>query len=235
MSLGVVLKNARKTKGLSQDELAAKLRVTRGAVSQWETDKSVPSYEHATLLVEYLDLHPTAISPLIAIELAAESNHRPVPLLTLDQIDLAWGASGGEDPLKHVLDPGKCWVSRDVAKDAVAVLLTDDSMAPKFRKGDIVVIDMWALFPRDEDYVVARPCASAGAMLRQCVLRGKDTKGRQVFDLKAINPELSTVTVSMDLSSEIPSEYTCIGIVIEHRYRLLTDSDRKARADVDNR
>ena len=42
MTFGEKLKNARKNAGLSQEQLAEKLCVSRAAVAKWETDKGLP-------------------------------------------------------------------------------------------------------------------------------------------------------------------------------------------------
>ncbi len=45
MSLGNELLNLRKKKGLSQEEAAIKLDVTRQTISKWETDQSTPDFD----------------------------------------------------------------------------------------------------------------------------------------------------------------------------------------------
>ncbi len=45
MSLGEKLLNLRKSKQLSQEEVADKLNVTRQTVSKWETDQSTPDFD----------------------------------------------------------------------------------------------------------------------------------------------------------------------------------------------
>jgi len=42
MTLGEKLRQARKDNGLSQEQLAEKLCVSRSAVAKWETDKGLP-------------------------------------------------------------------------------------------------------------------------------------------------------------------------------------------------
>ena len=42
MNLGNNLYQARKKKGLSQEEVAEKLGVTRQTISKWETDETIP-------------------------------------------------------------------------------------------------------------------------------------------------------------------------------------------------
>ncbi|MFL2064029.1 helix-turn-helix domain-containing protein [Latilactobacillus sakei] len=44
------LKNARQSIGLTQDQVAEKLHISRQAVSQWETGKSYPDIENLRLL-----------------------------------------------------------------------------------------------------------------------------------------------------------------------------------------
>ena len=50
MSLGSSLYNARKQSGLSQEEVAEKLGVTRQTISKWETDETIPDIRQAKRL-----------------------------------------------------------------------------------------------------------------------------------------------------------------------------------------
>ena len=56
MSLGDKLYELRKKQGLTQEEAAEKLGVTRQTVSKWETDQSTPDFYDFTfhLLIHYL-------------------------------------------------------------------------------------------------------------------------------------------------------------------------------------
>lgn len=56
MNLGDNLYNYRKKKGISQEELADKLNVSRQTVSLWETGQTFPSTEKLILLSEILDV-----------------------------------------------------------------------------------------------------------------------------------------------------------------------------------
>ena len=42
MTLGEKIKEARKAAGLSQEQFAEKMNVSRSAVAKWETDKGLP-------------------------------------------------------------------------------------------------------------------------------------------------------------------------------------------------
>ena len=51
-----VLLELRTAKGLSQEELAEKVYVTRQAVSRWENGETVPNTETLKLLSDYFDV-----------------------------------------------------------------------------------------------------------------------------------------------------------------------------------
>ena len=56
------IRNLRKAKGLSQEELAIKLNVVRQTVSKWEKGLSVPDSSLLVLLAEEFD---TSVSTLL--------------------------------------------------------------------------------------------------------------------------------------------------------------------------
>lgn len=58
MNLGERLLNLRKTKNLSQEEVAEKLDVTRQTVSKWETDQSTPDFDKILPLCNLYDITP---------------------------------------------------------------------------------------------------------------------------------------------------------------------------------
>ena len=55
MSLANRIQHLRKAKGISQEELADKIGVSRQAVSKWESEQSVPDIEKIILLSEYFE------------------------------------------------------------------------------------------------------------------------------------------------------------------------------------
>ena len=56
MKVSEVIQNARKEAGLTQEQLAAKVFVTRQAVSRWETGESEPGIDMRKLLAAVLDM-----------------------------------------------------------------------------------------------------------------------------------------------------------------------------------
>lgn len=56
MSLGTRLLNLRKSKQMSQEEVADKLNVTRQTISKWETDQSTPDFDKIVPLCELYEI-----------------------------------------------------------------------------------------------------------------------------------------------------------------------------------
>lgn len=56
MNFNEKLITLRKTKGLSQDELGAKLNVSRQTISKWELSQSYPDFQRLVLLSDYFGL-----------------------------------------------------------------------------------------------------------------------------------------------------------------------------------
>lgn len=73
MTLGRKIRYARKRSGLSQEQLAQKLCVSRSAIAKWETDKGMPDVENLKLLAKLL--HASLDS------LLSDSNDTAAPLL----------------------------------------------------------------------------------------------------------------------------------------------------------
>lgn len=55
MNIADRIQHLRKSKGISQEELADKIGVSRQAVSKWESEQSVPDIEKIVLLSEYFE------------------------------------------------------------------------------------------------------------------------------------------------------------------------------------
>lgn len=56
MTIGKKIKTARKNAGLSQEQLAEKLCVSRAAVAKWETDKGLPDIMNLKAISKLLDV-----------------------------------------------------------------------------------------------------------------------------------------------------------------------------------
>lgn len=56
MTLGEKIKEARKQAGLSQEQLAEKMTVSRSAIAKWETDKGIPDVDNLKALAQLLNV-----------------------------------------------------------------------------------------------------------------------------------------------------------------------------------
>ncbi len=56
MTLGQKLKNARKSAGLTQEQLAEKLMISRPAITKWESDRGIPDIENLKAISKLLDV-----------------------------------------------------------------------------------------------------------------------------------------------------------------------------------
>ncbi len=61
MNLGQKLLELRKSKNLSQEEVAEKLNVTRQTVSKWETDQSMPDFDKIKPLCDLFEITPNEL------------------------------------------------------------------------------------------------------------------------------------------------------------------------------
>ena len=56
MTIGEKIKNARMENGLTQEELASKMMVSRQAITKWEADKGIPDVSNLKLLAQLLNV-----------------------------------------------------------------------------------------------------------------------------------------------------------------------------------
>ncbi len=80
MTIGDKLKEARKNAGLTQEQLADKLMVSRAAVAKWETDKGTPDIENLKAIAAYLD---------VSIDYLVDAGHTWDANVTKEAIDLS--------------------------------------------------------------------------------------------------------------------------------------------------
>lgn len=74
MNIGDRIQNLRKLRGISQEELADRIGVSRQAVSKWESDQTSPDIEKVILLSEYFET--TTDYLLKGIEPAEDTGHK---------------------------------------------------------------------------------------------------------------------------------------------------------------
>lgn len=85
MTLGEKIKNARKQCGLSQEQLAEKMAVSRSAVAKWESGKGLPDIENLKALARFLN---------VSVDHLLDDGQEVEVLLTREAYDLAAYGNG---------------------------------------------------------------------------------------------------------------------------------------------
>jgi len=94
MAIKDILPKVRKDKGITQEELAAKLYVTRQAVSRWERGETQPSIDMVKLMARELDVPATYLLDLPHDE-ACQCCGTP---FNIPNMDRGTDADGTENP-----------------------------------------------------------------------------------------------------------------------------------------
>jgi transcriptional regulator with XRE-family HTH domain len=82
--IGVFLKELRKEKGLTQEQLAETLHVSRRTVSRWETGSNMPDLD---LLIELSDLYETDLREILSGERKSEKMNEELKETVLQVAD----------------------------------------------------------------------------------------------------------------------------------------------------
>ena len=87
MTLGEKIKEARKQCGLSQEQLAEKMSVSRSAIAKWETDKGLPDIDNLKALAGFLN---------VSVDYLLDDGERIDELVTREAYDLASYGKGAK-------------------------------------------------------------------------------------------------------------------------------------------
>ena len=91
MTLGEKIKEARKQSGLSQEQLAEKMSVSRSAVAKWETDKGLPDIDNLKALASFLN---------VSVDYLLDDGERIDELVTREAYDLTSYGKGSKKKKK---------------------------------------------------------------------------------------------------------------------------------------
>lgn len=212
-TVGKMIHDARLRLGLTQEELAARLSVTRQAVGNWEKDINLPKGRRAAKVAAALNIAPSSLDPFAfgsAIPIDASGELFTIPVIPLK--DLAQIGEGVSDMIEVLqkLSIAALGVPSEL-KDCFCVQITDDSMTPDYRIGDEAIIDP-GVDAIDGDDVLA-VFAGKSALLRRFRDRGRDSAGGRVFDLVTPNADHVTVTVNSNQPGQL------VGVVVEKRLK----------------
>lgn len=135
MSFGTQLKNARKTAGLTQKQLADAIGAKHNSVSNWENDQNRPGPDTIAELCSVLNVSPNYL--IGEVYQPAPAGFQPLPEMV--QVPLIGSIACGtpilaEENIKSYVGVPAVW------RADFALECHGDSMAPKIQDGDIVCI-----------------------------------------------------------------------------------------------
>ena len=91
MTLGEKIKDARKQCGLSQEQLAEKMSISRSAIAKWETDKGLPDIDNLKALASFLN---------VSVDYLLDDGERIDELVTREAYDLTSYGKGSKKKKK---------------------------------------------------------------------------------------------------------------------------------------
>jgi transcriptional regulator with XRE-family HTH domain len=211
VSIAKLIRDARAAAGLSQEDLAQKLEVSRQTVQQWEKGTSGPKRKRAVLVARILKIDIAKLDPFAQpakiIDSVTLESHK-IPLLRIEKTILKAGDARDLPNSLRAYADDMLAVSESF-KECFAVSIGDNSMKPLYQEGDICIVDP-KISPIDNDVVVASFPGDA-LILRTYVSRGIDSTGFEAFDLTTPNADLTTYTVNSKNPADI------LGVVVEFR------------------
>ena len=144
MDLGERLREARKKKGLTQDEVAAHLELSqRSTVAHWESGRQGPSKPYLSRLAI---LYGVPIEYLLGTDepLPQSFLDRIRPIEKLVDLPILGTIRGGEPMFAEENIVGYMPVDKRTVADGdyYYLLVTGDSMAPRVEEGDHVLVKM---------------------------------------------------------------------------------------------
>lgn len=213
MSIGARLRQARRSVGMTQQELADHCAVSRAAVAQWEADQTRPSFAHLQAATDALGVWISWVTgneshPGMADAQAPfEAPTREIPVID-------YVRAGHWDSVIDAYPPGagmsRVAIDRPLGENAFALLVRGESMAPDYRDGDCLIVDP-SVSPRPGDHVIAKLEDEDEATFKKFRPRGLDPEGNAMIELVPLNDDWPTLHIDSAHPGRI------IGTVVEHR------------------
>jgi SOS-response transcriptional repressor LexA len=201
-TLGFQLREHRERRNISQRALSDATGIEQATISRIERGEQELVSPHLATLAKFLGID--VLNPL-------GSNVEPIMLdgglvPVWSQADVARiarlpNAEQQRETKQHIMSAKKH------SSDTFAMTLTDDSMLPRFRRGDIVIVDP-KLRPEVGTFVVAASENEPSGIFGQYASRGKDRGGNPLFELMPLN----TLYASRRSDEDV---LTILGVAVE--------------------
>lgn len=131
-----IIKNLRRTRGITQSELANLCGVHQTAVSQWENDRTLPDKQ---MLITLSDIFGVSIDTLIG-KPHTEQNKNLVPVLGYVR------AGYPVEAVENILDYEEISDDMAMSGEYFGLKIKGDSMTPRICNGDVVIV-------KKQDYI----------------------------------------------------------------------------------
>lgn len=212
MDISKIIRDARLKKGLSQEQVAKSIGVSRNAVTNWESNTSAPRRETALALAKLLDIPLGSLVPIHTYALdVVDVDQKGYNIDTLNEEDLRQYFSNKTNNNIKIL---KTWVSVDehLSKQSVGVIVQDTSMSPVIHPGDTLIFQK-DLAPNNGDVILCFHKDLDTYYIRSYHERGRDQSGELFYDIVAHDPGTATILCTCKNCS-------IIGIAVEHRRKM---------------
>ncbi|RWT33899.1 LexA family transcriptional repressor [Aeromonas caviae] len=222
MNVNERIKSRRMACGLTQDQVANRVGVTRVAVSHWERGGADPNGRYLNELAAALGV---SVDWLLTgkeegtmgvseppfpgyrnVEPAEIPQGTRVPILSYVQAgqwrEMCEQATAFDGSLEYVaagVSVGSC---------AFGLWVRGNSMEPDFKEGDLLIVDPDEA-PKAGDFVIAKN-GSEEATFKKYRSRGEYDDGRPRFELVPLNDDHETLSTDQ-------THIAIIGVVVEHR------------------
>ena len=187
MEFGDILKQLRQERGLSQEELAARLGTTKQVISRYETKKRIPRLSVVADYAQKLGVPLSALSgeaPIVPAGAIPVGGHRRVPIL---------GAVACGEPIYKPGDGTEyATIEEGVACDFALIAQGDSMIGDRIHSGDLVFIRRQESVRDGEIAAVALD----DELTLKRVRRILDPVGRVAFtQLLPSNPRYAPITI----------------------------------------
>ena len=171
-TMGMMIAELRKAKGMTQLELAERMGVTDKAVSKWERDLSCPDINSLPTLAEALG---TSVDALMQVKRAEEGPaHTPAEIVrvVLKALTLAMGVAVAVLSVMDLLDTKGAFTMLGIGLACAGMVLLGEKNGRDRRPGEVRLLRAPCLFPGRLVYWTKR-----GA----CCPEGRDGHGDQTI------------------------------------------------------
>lgn len=204
------IKERMKVLGLTQEELAKRMGITRGAIAHYLAERRIPPLSQFKKLAAILKTDPAWLHYGSVAETSAQKKDKttstakkPIPILSWEKVAnfLAGKQAQHEDAeefVPHIFSDMPCWYALRIKSDAMTAQLGSQV---SFREGDIIIIDPEKT-PIHGSFIVALLPRAKEVTFKQYVVDGGITY------LKPLNPQYPLMQI--DESTYIS------GVVVQH-------------------